>query len=223
MSKRLHRIVVGVRPAEATRMRRERIHDRPGACFAVELVEQPQDRLAVNDGARRVSSNRRDARLPPAVGAPTWILALAASEWLKGHLNPDAEVPCLDASRAIPVDLYRVQETKPPQQIHAVGTHSGAGSASSDQVTQVLVNRRDRFAAGVLDPPRQKPFTGFHQLADTRYNERRQISVGHIHIRHSGKLTTRSPPPTRSCPDTPFCSVNEIHLGLPQNHEAPDA
>ncbi len=126
-AKRLHRVVVRVRPAARPVPRqRERVDHRPRPGLHVKVIKRAQHRLAVctcrgsvTAARRRPAGHRvRRTRGAPAPGGTTQLPAPAVG--LGSQLNPPAIIPRLSPGRLVPRHLDRPGEPEPAQQVHPV-------------------------------------------------------------------------------------------------------
>jgi len=168
----------------------------------------------VDDGGRRISvperglaghrirCARRPGRQTPGTGHGI-LLAL-----LDRELDPAAEVPRLKASRAVPADIDRVQESPPPQQVHAIRAQCGYRPSGSQQLSQERGHRGNRRPAAVEQPVGLPPVIGGDELPRAGYNKTRQVPVRLRRLDHAGKLSARLQRSVRSRPNSPVSSVN---------------
>ena len=124
----LHRVVVRMNTPPPPPDQRERVDDRAGPGFAMEVVKAAQNALAMGGRGQRITAARR--RLPrhrvghpsPDHGSAGRNFRLARIAWiaratgLDGDLDPPAEVPGLGPGRLIPQHRGRPQEPVPAQQ-----------------------------------------------------------------------------------------------------------
>ena len=170
MAERLHRVVMGMRPAAPPRpVQRERVDHRTAARLQVELVEAAQHRLAVRPHRRRVRFPARRGRRVRA--APVRAGRLAR------HQHPPAEIAGLDPRRPIPRHPGSPDEAEPAEKIVPVGAQCRLRPARGLQVTEELRDGRHGLAAGIDDPVRLPGVSGRLQRAGQRDRQRRQVPV----------------------------------------------
>ena len=161
----LHRVVVRMRTPAPPPGQRERVDDRAGPGFAMEVVKAAQNALAMRDRGQRVTAARR--RLPGhRVGHPSpdhgggratrlaRIAWIARATGLDGDLDPSAEVPGLGPGRLIPRHPGRPQEPEPAQQRDRIRAQRGLRPARRLQISQERRNRTNQRPGRIAQPAR---------------------------------------------------------------------
>ncbi len=164
--KRVHRVVMRVRPARPGQGKR--VHDRPGPGLQVIGVEAPADRLAVRHRRRRVlrgrgplSRNRSRFRRRP--------------DGLACELEMSAEVAGLASRRLIPRDIHGPREPEPAKQCQRVRPLRRRRTAGCLQVPQELRHRLDSPAARIAQVVRLPRTPGLDERPGRRDHERSEV------------------------------------------------
>ena len=181
-SKRLHRVVMRVRPSPPpTPGQRERVDHRPGASLQVKIVKAAQHALAVHHRRRRIPAARRPlasnrVRRPRSrrpSGRSSAGIPPARPRRLISQPDPAAEIPRLGAGRLIPADPRRPQEPPPAQQIHPIRPVRRRRAPARSQFTEELRRRDNQRAASIDQPERLEQIPGRLKRPEQRHHQPR--------------------------------------------------
>lgn len=135
------------------------------------FVEGPDHGPGVPSCPGRIVARRR--RLAGDRVHRSWRRRVRATlpRWLLGDLEPQREIPGLNASSQMPWNLHSVQEPMPGQQFVGVGPQRRWTGIVSKHVVQKLGDREHLHAPAVKKPERHQPVAGRLHLPDPGHVE----------------------------------------------------
>jgi hypothetical protein len=191
---------MGIRARATYPLNRDRVRQRPTAAFQPEVVEGPQNGVAVSDGRRPVAvaqvafpGHRVDLSRSPARCGPSCRYRFDRST------EPHDEVPDLGRGGPVPGHADRNEEAPPPQQSQRIASNRGGRATAGGEITQKDRHRLHRAADDIHHQPRRRGI-GCDDATPQRQPDRLNRSLRFLVERH-GRMSSR--PRTGDCNDAP--------------------